>query len=116
MHTFQRCNFPFKGLLIDYGCRYLVIYLFAVVLRNKVNFQVADLADAHLVTTAKQFQIDDVFKDMTNVLSAVAKRLSRLDNSKYSENDNGNIGISIYLPESSVASSPDSIYALEQVI
>ena len=45
---------------------------FAVFIANKINFAVTDLSNTHLVSSAKHFKTNDVFKNQLNIAHIVA--------------------------------------------
>ncbi len=65
---FQQGHFPVEGGFLKHGRGHLEIINAIILPGHKVDFRCTDLADVHLVTPARQFQIHNIFKREAQII------------------------------------------------
>lgn len=68
MDFLKRCKFAPKRLGVTHSRRNLVVFRSVGILRHEIDLKGTDLAYANLGAATKQFQEDDVLKDMADIL------------------------------------------------
>ena len=71
----QRPQFARERMFIPHGRGNLHIERSRLIDGDKIDFQLVELADIHVIFAAEQFKIDHVFEDVAGIRIAPAKQI-----------------------------------------
>ena len=71
----QWTHFAVKRLLCRHICCYLIVAVFAMLLRHKINFRASELANHHLIAPSQKLKLDYIFKREAEIVISAGENV-----------------------------------------